>query len=389
MRFSEGPSGDVHSGDVAAGNAASANAEHLLGELASRLEARLECRGLPPAPPAGRARLVFAPQGLTREEHALFAEAPGAELGPAEDGLARLVIAPEVLSALAQNSPAARCLDAALRAATAPPGPARLMGIVNVTPDSFSDGGAWLDGARAIEHGLRLIEEGAELIDVGGESTRPGAAPVSVEVELERVLPVIRALAQDGRAVLSIDTTKSEVARAALDAGASVVNDVSAGRSDARLLPLVAERQAGLILMHMQGTPRTMQDRPSYADVVREVAGALRACAQAAWRAGVEPARIALDPGLGFGKLVEHNLALMRALPELRSLGFPLCVGLSRKSFLGHLSGQTEPARRTHETSAGVALCAYLGAEIHRVHEVAPARAALRVAQALTRPGRD
>jgi dihydropteroate synthase len=262
------------------------------------------------------------------------------------------------------------------------------MGIVNVTPDSFSDGGEHLDPARAIEHGLRLIEEGAELLDVGGESTRPGAEPVPAELELERVLPVISALAQDGRAVLSIDTTKSEVARAALDAGAALVNDVSAGRDDPRLLALVAERGAGLILMHMQGTPRTMQERPRYADVVREVAQALRASATAAWRAGIETARIALDPGLGFGKLLEHNLDLMRALPELRSLGFSLGLGASRKSFLGRLSDEPNPARRGSETLAAVALGAYLGAEIHRVHEVAPARAALRVAEALSSSAR-
>lgn len=373
MRFSAGPAEDV---------------EDLLGDFASRLEGRLERRALPPGPLGQRVRLVFARAALGADELALLAH--DAEIAPASDALLCLSIAPASLAELALRSPAARCLAAAVRAATAPPGPARLMGIVNVTPDSFSDGGVWLDdrldGARAIEQGLRLIEEGAELIDVGGESTRPGAEPIPAELELARVLPVIRALAQDGRAVLSIDTTKSEVARAALDAGATVVNDVSAGLGDARLLPLVAERRAGLILMHMQGTPRTMQAQPRYDDVVREVVCALRARARAAWRAGVEPARIALDPGLGFGKHLEHNLELMRALPELRSLGFPLCVGLSRKGFLGRLSGESEPARRASETSAGVALAAFLGAEIHRVHEVAPARAALRVALALARP---
>ena len=370
MRFSEGP----------------ADPEALLGELAGRLEARREGRGAPPPAGGARARIVFAPEALDERERTALANASDVGLAPAAGGMARILVAPERLAELCARSPGARCLHAAVRAGATPPGARRLMGIVNVTPDSFSDGGAYLESRRALEHGLRLIEEGATLLDVGGESTRPGAEAVPVEVELERVLPVIAALAQDGRAVVSIDTTKSEVARAALDAGATVVNDVSAGRADARLLPLVAERGAGLILMHMQGTPRTMQVAPRYDDVVREVARALRARARAAWRAGVDPARIALDPGLGFGKLLEHNLELMRALPELRSLGFPLCVGLSRKSFLGRLGGAADPARRGSETVAGVALAAYLGAEIHRVHEVAPARAALLLATPLAEP---
>ncbi len=374
MRLSPGPQGEV---------------EDLLGELASRLEARVEFGRVAPGVTPERAVLLFAADALDERERRLIAQAAGARLSPGAAGLERLEIAPEPLCALASRSSVARCLAAALTAATRAPGPARLMGIVNVTPDSFSDGGAFLEAGRAIEHGLRLIEEGAEFLDVGGESTRPGATPVPVTQELERVLPVVSALARDGRALVSIDTTKAEVARAALEAGARVVNDVSAGRNDARMLALVAERGAGLILMHSRGSPRDMQDRTHYTDVVREVTRELRAAARAAWSAGVEPARIALDPGLGFGKLLEHNLELMRALPELRSLGFPLCLGLSRKSFLGRLSGASEPAQRGSETSAGVALAAFLGAEIHRVHEVAPARAAVCVATALTRRERD
>lgn len=370
MHFSPGPREDV---------------EDLLGEWARRLEARAE---VVLAERGGEPRcvsFVLAAGVLEDAERRLLAGAGGARLGPGPGGLERLEIAPAELQALGSRSRAARCLAATLGAATSAPGATRLMGIVNTTPDSFSDGGAFLDAGRAIEHGLRLIDEGADLVDVGGESTRPGASPVPLAVELERVLPVVSALARDGRALVSIDTTKAEVARAALEAGARVVNDVSAGRNDARMLALVAERGAGLVLMHSRGSPRDMQDRPHYADVVREVVHELRSAAHAAWSAGVEPARIALDPGLGFGKLLEHNLELMRALPELRSLGFPLCLGLSRKSFLGRLSGATEPARRGSETSAGVALAAFLGVEIHRVHEVASARAAVSVATALAR----
>jgi dihydropteroate synthase len=219
---------------------------------------------------------------------------------------------------------------------------------------------------------------------VGGESTRPGAEPVPAEVERERVLPVIAAL-REARARLSVDTTKAGVAQAALEAGAEAVNDVSAGRNDPAMLPLVAEHGAALILMHAQGTPRTMQTAPRYQDVVREVAAHLRERARAAWQAGVEPARIALDPGFGFGKLLEHNLELMRALPELRSLGFPLCVGLSRKSFLGRLTGLEEPRERDEATRAATALAAYLGAELHRVHTVRSVRSALAIARALCR----
>jgi dihydropteroate synthase len=257
------------------------------------------------------------------------------------------------------------------------------MGILNVTPDSFSDGGAFLDPDRAVARGRAMLAEGADLLDVGGESSRPGSQPISAALEIERVLPVIAALARDGRTTVSVDTTKASVARAALEAGASVVNDVSAGRNDPELLSLVAERGAGLILMHMQGTPHDMQRAPRYDDVVREVVGHLRERARAAWQSGVGPERIALDPGLGFGKSLAHNLALMRALPEMRSLGFPLCLGASRKSFLGRLSGEERAERRGSETTAAVALGAFLGAEIHRVHDVGAARAALTVARAL------
>lgn len=348
-----------------------------LGELACALEAR--ARGAPGE--TGQARLVFAAGVLGASERAFLLEAGTAAEAPTAGGLASLTIEPERLAELARRSPAAHCLLAAHRAATRPRGPARVMGILNVTPDSFSDGGTHLGVAGAVEHGRRLFAEGADIVDVGGESTRPGAEPVPSAVERERVVPVVAALA--GQGPLSVDTTKAEVARAALEAGATIVNDVSAGSRDPELLPVVAKARAGLVLMHLRGQPRDMQRDPRYDDVVREVAAHLRARARAAWRAGVDPARIALDPGIGFGKLLEHNLRLMRALPELRSLGFPLCLGVSRKSFLGRLSGEEQAARRGPETLAAVVLADGLGAEIHRVHEVAPVRAALRVARAL------
>jgi len=365
------------------GQGGAAEVEARLGPLACALEARVEGRGAAPIPRAERVRLLFAPAALSESEFELLRLA-GTEVGTTSCGLARLTLEPARLMELTERSPAARCLSAALDAATAPLAPPRVMGILNVTPDSFSDGGAWLDPGRALEQGRAMLAAGADLLDVGGESSRPGSQPISAELESERVLPVIAGLARDGRATVSVDTTKASVARAALDAGASIVNDVSAGRHDPELLALVAERGAGLILMHMQGTPHDMQRAPRYADVVREVARHLRERARAAWLAGVEPERIALDPGLGFGKSLAHNLELMRALPELRSLGFPLCLGASRKSFLGRLSGEEVAARRGSETSAAVALGAFLGAEIHRVHDVAAARAALSVARALT-----
>jgi len=365
------------------GGGGAAEVEARLGPLACALEARAEGRGAAPLPREERARILFAPAALGAPELELLRQAE-AEVAPTSSGLARLTLEPARLLELAERFPAARCLAAAWNAATSPLGPARVMGILNVTPDSFSDGGSFLDPEQALAHARAMLSEGADLVDVGGESSRPGSQPISAALEIERVLPVIAALARDGRTAVSVDTTKASVARAALEAGASVVNDVSAGRNDPELLGLVAERGAGLILMHMQGNPHDMQRAPSYHDVVREVVGHLRARARAAWQAGIEPERIALDPGLGFGKSLEHNLALMRALPELRSLGFPLCLGASRKSFLGRLSGEELAQRRGSESTAAVALGAFLGAEIHRVHEVRAARAALSVARALT-----
>jgi dihydropteroate synthase len=255
------------------------------------------------------------------------------------------------------------------------------MGVVNVTPDSFSDGGLFLDPAAAVEHGLRLAEEGAAILDVGGESTRPGAEPVAEAEELERVVPVVEGLAAAGHAV-SIDTTKLEVARAALAAGATVVNDVSAFRFDPELAGLVASEGAGCCLMHMLGEPRTMQSDPRYDDVVSDVKAFLEERLAFAAGEGVPEERIWLDPGIGFGKTVEHNLELLRRLGEIVAIGRPVVVGTSRKSFLGRLAGGRAEGERLPGTIATNVLALERGASIFRVHDVAQVVDALRVAAA-------
>src|SRR5437763_359434 len=232
------------------------------------------------------------------------------------------------------------------------------MGIVNVTPDSFSDGGLFLDPARAIEHGKRLIEEGAAIVDVGGESTRPGAEPVPEAEELRRVMPVVEALAGAG-AEISIDTTKAEVARRALEAGATIVNDVSALRFDPGLAALTAEAGATCVLMHMLGEPKTMQADPRYDDVVDDVKAFLAQRVEAAIDAGIDERRLHVDPGIGFGKTLEHNLELLRRLDEIVALGLPVVLGTSRKSFLGRLTGREDP----HERVAATVATSVLGLE--------------------------
>lgn len=254
-----------------------------------------------------------------------------------------------------------------------------VMGIVNVTPDSFSDGGRWLDPAAAIAHGLALRADGADILDVGGESTRPGAAAVGADEERRRVVPVVEALAGAGARV-SVDTMKADVAAAALDAGATFVNDVAALR-DPDMLPLVAERGCDVCLVHMRGEPRTMQDDPRYDDVVDDVRAFLEARAQAALDAGVARERIVLDPGIGFGKTVDHNLELLDRLDELVALGFPVLVGTSRKSFLGRIAGRDADDRLSGTIATNV-LALARGASIFRVHDVAPVRDALTVAAA-------
>ncbi len=259
------------------------------------------------------------------------------------------------------------------------------MGVVNVTPDSFSDGGLYLDPEAAIRHGLELVEDGAEILDVGGESTRPGAEPVGVEEELRRVVPVVRGLSGAG-ALISVDTSKAAVAGAALDAGAEIVNDVTALRGDAAMAGLCAERGATVVLMHMLGEPRTMQEDPRYGDVVAEVKAFLAERLEAATAAGIDAEQVWLDPGIGFGKTPAHNLELLRRLGELADLGRPLVVGTSRKSFIGALDGS--PARdRLGGTIASSVLAAAEGATVLRVHDVAEARQALRVAAAIAAAG--
>jgi dihydropteroate synthase len=270
----------------------------------------------------------------------------------------------------------------------------RLMGIVNVTPDSFSDGGRFLEAEAAIAHGLQLIGEGAEIVDVGGESTRPGAEPVGADEELRRVGPVIEAIAAAmsdrsaatattlARAQISIDTSKASVARAALDAGATLVNDVTALRGDPRMASVIAESGAECCLMHMLGEPRTMQQEPRYDDVVDDVKAFLLAQLEFAVGEGIAEDRVLLDPGIGFGKTVAHNLELLRRLGELVELGRPVVIGTSRKSFLGRLAGAPEASQRVAGTLATNVLALERGASVFRVHDVAPAREALTVAAA-------
>lgn len=260
--------------------------------------------------------------------------------------------------------------------------PPLLMGVLNVTPDSFSDGGRYLDPAAAERRVMEMIAEGADWIDVGGESTRPGSQPVAESEQVRRVLPAIRA-AVARNVVVSVDTTRGAVAEAALDAGASLVNDISAGRDDATMLPLVARRRAAIVLMHMRGTPATMQQAPWYEDVVEEVLGFLRARRDAALAAGIDGARILLDPGIGFGKTTEHNLALLRALRRFAALGPPLLVGTSRKRFIGEVTEQPDPSRRLLGTAATVAWSIANGAAVVRVHDVQEMRQVLRMTEAM------
>jgi dihydropteroate synthase len=256
-----------------------------------------------------------------------------------------------------------------------------IMGIVNVTPDSFSDGGRYLSPAAARAHGERLIEEGADLLDIGGESTRPGAADVSEMEEIERVLPLVEAL-QSGGVPISVDTSKPGVMRAVLAAGAAVINDVRAFRSQGAL-EAIRGSDCGLVLMHMQGSPRTMQSEPQYDDVVADVTAFLRGRVADLANAGIDFCRIVIDPGFGFGKTVEHNFTLLRRLSALQAIGRPVLVGLSRKSSLGAVTGRTVDDRVAASVAAAV-LAVERGARIVRVHDVAATRDALKVWAATT-----
>ena len=259
-----------------------------------------------------------------------------------------------------------------------------IMGVLNVTPDSFSDGGAFASAGAAVGHGLRLVSEGAGVLDVGGESTRPGALPVPAADELARVLPVIKGLrATGGDFLISIDTSKAVVAEAALAEGADIVNDVTGLRGDAKMSGVVARSGAGVVLMHMQGTPLTMQAAPHYGDVVAEVGDFFRQAISRAVGCDIDPMSIAIDPGIGFGKTPEHNRLLLHSLPAFAAPGRPLVVGFSRKSFLGWLVGSSRPEDRFWPGVALTCFCRERGAKIFRVHDVQPHREALRMTEAM------
>ncbi|MFC1548465.1 dihydropteroate synthase [Candidatus Omnitrophota bacterium] len=259
-----------------------------------------------------------------------------------------------------------------------------IMGILNVTPDSFSDGDSYLDPERALKKVLRMVECGADIIDIGGESTRPGAERISAEEELLRVMPIIKALEGKISIPLSIDTYKSRVAREALEEGVSIVNDITALRGDQDMARTVAEFDAGLILMHMKGDPSDMQDDPRYEDVMSEICSCLSGAISMAQEAGIDTEKIMVDPGIGFGKTLEHNLIILRDLSELRKLGKPVLAGTSRKSFIGSLTGRETPDR-IFGTAASIAVAIMSGADIIRVHDVDEMRDVARVVDAIKR----
>ena len=264
-----------------------------------------------------------------------------------------------------------------------------VMGVLNVTPDSFSDGGRFLDSSIAVDEALRMVADGADLIDIGGESTRPGSGPVPADEQIRRVVPVIQGIVRQAPAVtLSIDTARADVAAAALNAGATLINDIWAGRNDPALLPLAARTGAPIALMHMQGEPATMQRAPHYQNVSVEVNAFLAGRAAAAEAAGVMPHRIVLDPGIGFGKTIEHNLQLLRELPATVALNRPVLIGTSRKGFIGAITGVSAAAERVHGTTATVAWAVAMGAKIARVHDVAAMVQVVKMIRAIEGSGR-
>ena len=259
-----------------------------------------------------------------------------------------------------------------------------LMGIVNVTPDSFSDGGAFLDTDSAVAHAIQLAGEGADLLDVGGESTRPGSEEVPADEELARVVPVVERLVHEVDLPIGVDTRKAAVARAGLEAGAAIVNDVTAG-ADPDMFALVRDAGAGMVLMHMRGEPKTMQADPHYDDVVTEVRDFLAGRVGAAVAAGVPRSHLCVDPGIGFGKNLDHNLEILRAIGSFRELRTPVLVGASRKRFIGQLTGVEDPADRMEGTAGAVAWCAAQGVDIVRVHDVLQMRRVVNVVDAIVR----
>ena len=260
---------------------------------------------------------------------------------------------------------------------------ALLMGIVNVTPDSFSDGGSFLDPLAACKQGLKLVEEGADILDIGGESTRPGSHSVPLEEEIQRVIPVIEKLRRETKALISIDTNKAPVAQAAMDAGADIINDITGLRGDANMTSVVSQSGAGVIIMHMKGTPRTMQDAPAYQDIMSEIGDFFRQSVALALSSGIDPMSIALDPGIGFGKTPEHNRQLLAGIGSFAKTGHPILVGASRKSFLGWLAGSSAMEDRFWPGVAITSLCRERGAKIFRVHDVKPHHDALRMTEAI------
>ena len=261
-----------------------------------------------------------------------------------------------------------------------------VMGVLNITPDSFSDGGRFLDMDKAIEHGLKMAAEGAAIIDIGAESTRPGAEPVSTDEQIRRVVPVIEALCKKIKVPISIDTNRSEVAEAVLEAGASMINDITA-LSDERMGELAAEKQVPVALMHMQGTPATMQIEPKYEDVVNDVLRFLLEKANRAEQFGIPKERIFIDPGIGFGKTLEHNLKLLRNIDKFVTAGYRVLVGTSRKSFIGKITNKEKPSDRIFGTAASVALCVAKGVSVVRVHDIAEMIDVVKVATAITSEG--
>ena len=259
-----------------------------------------------------------------------------------------------------------------------------IMGVLNVTPDSFYDKGRFFEQKKAVKHALDMERDGADIIDVGGESTRPGAPDVSVDEELGRVVPVIRAISKKVKIAISIDTRKAKVADAALKAGASIVNDVSALREDPDMAGVVAKHRAKIILMHMKGRPKDMQADPKYIDVVKEIIRSLKRSIDLAKRAGIKKSKIIIDPGIGFGKTVEHNLKILRGLGHFKKLGYPLCVGTSRKYFIGKMLGSKDPEDRLVGSIATATAAAMSGANIIRAHDVALTRQALKMVDGIT-----
>jgi dihydropteroate synthase len=269
-------------------------------------------------------------------------------------------------------------------------GRTHIMGVLNITPDSFSDGGAFvssgrIDHIRAVDHALMMAEDGADIIDIGGESTRPGSARVSLAEELDRVLPVIDGIKQHSSVIVSVDTSKAAVARAASEAGASIINDISGGSLDPDMLCAVRQTGAAFIIMHMKGTPEDMQVNPVYSNVAEEVRDVLAERAKMALEAGVSPDKILLDPGIGFGKTVAHNLALINRLDTIAALGYPVVLGVSRKAFIGKLTGAEAPSDRVEGTIASSVIGIIRGAAILRVHDVKAVRRACLVADAVLR----